>query len=107
MFDAMTIRHTVRSEEEEEEDEEEEYDDDDDDDVDADPIVDSATPPTIPNSDATSPFPGLSMPHMAATDALVNGSAALTVSTNAADPNSKPTFVNRNPSAKYTAVRCS
>ena len=64
------------------------------------PNVDNTTPPTIPVKDATSSLPNISMPQSTATDALVNGSAALTVSTNAADPDWKPKLVNRKPNAK-------
>ena len=65
------------------------------------PRVLHTTPIIMPPSDATSLGPNLSMPQKTAVAAEVIGSAALTVSTNAADPVLNPTFVRRNPIVKY------
>ena len=57
------------------------------------PNVDNTTPRTIPANEMISSLPNCSIPHSTATEALVNGSAALTVSTNAALPDLKPWLV--------------
>ena len=65
------------------------------------PSVLHTTPTIIPPSDATSSGPNLSTPQKTAVAAEVIGSAAFTVSTNAADPVLNPIFVKTNPIVKY------
>lgn len=64
------------------------------------PKVDNRTPATIVKSDVPSCTDSTSMPHMTAVAALVIGSAALTVSTNAADAPENDRFVLAKPNAK-------
>lgn len=82
-------------------------DDDDDADDDDDPCarVEISTPATMDPKLVTSLLLRVSIFQATATTALVNGSAALTVSTNAAELDKKPLFVARNPMAKQMPAR--